>query len=154
MWTGTEERRAANPVTGQLKGGTLWTGDEEAPAWDLTTGYGAAARMDFEGEGQYRLTDATYSTCAPAAGHDPDWFVRTTDLRLDYDAEEGTARDATLVFLGTPILYSPWLNFSLNNERKSGLLTPTAGSTSKGGIEFTQPFYWNIAPNMDATVAR
>lgn len=153
LWTGTEERRAANPVTGQLKGGTLWTGDEEAPAWDLTTGYGAAARMDFEGEGQYRLTDATYSTCAPVAGRDPDWFVRTTDLRLDYDAEEGTARNATLVFLGTPILYSPWLNFSLNNERKSGLLTPTAGSTSKGGIEFTQPFYWNIAPNMDATVA-
>jgi LPS-assembly protein len=57
------------------------------------------------------------------------------------------------VFLGTPILYSPWLSFSLNNERKSGLLTPTAGSTSKGGIEFTQPFYWNIAQNMDATIA-
>jgi LPS-assembly protein len=52
-----------------------------------------------------------------------------------------------------PILYSPWLSFSLNNERKSGLLTPTAGSTSQGGAEFTQPFYWNIAPNMDATIA-
>lgn len=132
---------------------TLWTGNEERESSELTTGSGAAARMDFEGEGKYRLQDATYSTCAPAAGRDPDWFARTTDLRLDYDSEQGTARNATLYFLGAPILYSPWISFSLNNERKSGLLTPTAGSTSQGGVEYTQPFYWNIAPNMDATIA-
>ena len=132
---------------------TLWTGTEERASADLTTGQGAAARMEFEGEGKYRLTDATYSTCAPAAGRDPDWFARTADLRLDYDDETGTARDATLYFKGVPILYSPWMSFSLNNERKSGLLTPTFGSTSAGGIEYTQPFYWNIAQNMDATIA-
>ena len=130
---------------------TLWTGNEERPSTDLTTGQGKAERMEFEGAGQYRLTNATYSTCAPVAGRDPDWFVRTTDLHLDYDAEEATARNATLVFQGVPIFYSPWLNFSLNNERKSGLLTPTGGTTSRGGSEFTLPFYWNIAPNMDAT---
>lgn len=132
---------------------TLWTGNEERVSADLTTGRGAAERMEFLGEGKYRLTDATYSTCTPAAGRDPDWFARTTDLRLDYDEERGTARNATLYFKGMPILYSPWLSFSLNNERKSGLLTPTFGSTSSGGVEFTQPFYWNIAPNMDATIA-
>jgi LPS-assembly protein len=132
---------------------TLWTGTEERASSDLTTGKGAAARMEFEGEGKYRLTDATYSTCAPAAGRDPDWFARTSDLRLDYDDETGTARDATLYFKGVPILYSPWMSFSLNHERKSGLLTPTFGSTSRGGIEYTQPFYWNIAQNMDATIA-
>ncbi len=132
---------------------TLWTGTEERATPSLTTGYGAAARMDFEGEGKYRLTDATYTTCTPAAGRDPDWFARTTDLRLDYDDEEGTARNATLYFKGAPILYSPWISFSLNHERKSGLLTPTFGSTSRGGMEYTQPFYWNIAQNMDATIA-
>jgi LPS-assembly protein len=132
---------------------TLWTGNEERASASLTTGQGSAARMDFEGEGKYRLTDATYSTCTPAAGTDPDWFARTTDLRLDYEQEVGSARNATLYFKGTPILYAPWMSFSLNNERKSGLLTPTFGSTSSGGIEFTQPFYWNIAQNMDATIA-
>jgi LPS-assembly protein len=132
---------------------TLWTGTEERVSSDLTTGQGAATRMEFEGEGRYRLTDATYSTCAPVAGRDPDWFARTADLRLDYDDETGTARDATLYFKGMPILYSPWLSFSLNHERKSGLLTPTFGSTSAGGIEYTQPFYWNISQNMDATIA-
>jgi LPS-assembly protein len=109
--------------------------------------------MDFEGEGKYRLTDATYSTCTPAAGSDPDWFARTTDLRLNYDDEVGTARNATVFFKGVPLFYSPWMSFSLNNERKSGLLTPTFGSTTNGGLEYTQPFYWNIAPNMDATIA-
>lgn len=132
---------------------TLWTGTEERHSSDLTTGMGSATRMEFEGEGKYRLSEATYSTCAPVAGRDPDWFARTTDLRLDYDDETGTARDATLYFKGMPILYSPWMSFSLNHERKSGLLTPTFGSTSAGGIEYTQPFYWNIAQNMDATIA-
>lgn len=132
---------------------TLWTGVEDRVAPNLTTGYGAAERMDFEGEGKYRLSDATYSTCTPVAGRDPDWFARTTSLRLDYDDEVGTARNATLYFKGAPILYSPWISFSLNHERKSGLLTPTFGSTSTGGMEYTQPFYWNIAPNMDATIS-
>jgi LPS-assembly protein len=130
----------------------LWAAGEE-PAGQLTTGQGVASRMDFEGKGKYHLKDATYSTCTPAAGSDPDWFARTSSLRLDYTEQEGVARNATLLFKGVPILYSPWLSFSLNNERKSGLLTPTIGSTTRGGFEFTQPFYWNIAPNMDATIA-
>lgn len=132
---------------------TLWTGGEERETPNLTTGHGEAKRMEFEGEGKYRLTDATYSTCTPADGRDPDWFARTTDLRLDYDEEVGTARNATLYFKGAPILYAPWMTFSLNHERKSGLLTPSFGSTSRGGLEYTQPFYWNIAPHMDATIS-
>lgn len=132
---------------------TLWTGTEEPREGNLTTGQGKAARLEFEGEGKYKLTDATYSTCTPSEGNDPDWFARTAGLTLDYDKQVGEATNATLVFKGTPILYSPWLSFSLNNERKSGLLTPSFGTTTRGGFEYTQPLYWNIAPNMDATLA-
>lgn len=115
-----------------------------------TTGSGKATRIDFEGENHYRLNEATYSTCGPG---NPDWFARAGSMSLDYDTDEGVARDATVVFRGVPILYSPWLAFSLNNHRKSGLLTPTFGTTSKGGLEFTLPYYWNIAPNLDATIS-
>lgn len=115
----------------------------------LTTGSGHAARIDFEGEDHYRLSDATYSTC-PADS--PGWYARAAELNLDYETEEGVARNATLVFQGVPILYSPWLSFSLNNARKSGLLAPTLGSTSKSGLEASLPYFWNIAPNMDATI--
>jgi hypothetical protein len=62
-------------------------------------------------------------------------------------------RDATVVFKGVPLFHTPWLSFSLNNKRKSGLLAPTFGTSSKSGIEFTLPYYWDIAPNMDATIS-
>ncbi|MCX7176956.1 MAG: LPS-assembly protein LptD [Proteobacteria bacterium] len=116
----------------------------------LTTGSGRARRIDFEGENQYRLTDATYSTCAPG---NTEWYARAGSMKLDYDRETGEARDATLVFKDVPILYAPWFGFSLNNQRKSGLLSPTLGTTSKGGIEMTMPYFWNIAPDMDMTVS-
>ena len=51
-----------------------------------------------------------------------------------------------------PLLYTPWMKFSFNNERKSGLLAPTIGSTTRSGFETTIPYYINIAPDMDATV--
>lgn len=114
------------------------------------TGAGEAERIDFEGEGLYRLLGATYSTCKPP---NRDWYARTEELSLDYNREEGEARKATLMFKDTPILYAPWIGFSLNNQRKSGLLAPTFGSTSNSGMELTVPWYWNIAPNMDATIS-
>ena len=113
-----------------------------------TEARGEAERIDFEGENQIRLSTATYTTCKP--GND-DWYLSIADLKLDYDNDVGTGSDATLRFLGVPILYSPWMSFSLNNQRKSGFLTPTYGSSSDNGIEFMLPYYWNIAPNMDAT---
>ncbi len=126
--------------------------ENNQPTHAAITGQGKAERLDFEGEGHYHMTNATYSTC-PADGGDPDWFARVSDLALDYADEQATARNATIFFKGVPILYSPWMSFSLNDQRKSGFLSPGLGSTSQGGPEFTIPFYWNIAPNMDATIA-
>lgn len=114
----------------------------------MSEGRGSADRMDFEGENQIRLTNGSYTTCAP--GND-DWYAKARDLKLDYDNEVGEGKDATIYFQDTPILYSPWLTFSLNGQRKSGLLTPTLGFSN--GFEYEQPYYWNIAPNMDATIS-
>jgi len=112
-------------------------------------GSGSAAQLEFRGKDQYRLHEATYSTCSPAKR---DWEISIDTLDLDYTREEGSGRHATVRFMDTPILYLPWMNFSLNNQRKSGFLPPTIGSTSKSGLEVTAPWYWNIAPNMDATL--
>lgn len=113
------------------------------------TGSGQAERIEFRGENQYRLSNATYSTCAPGQR---DWEVRVDSLDLDYDTAVGTARNASVHFKGIPLIYAPWMSFALGNQRKSGFLTPTIGSTSKGGLEADLPWYWNIAPNMDATI--
>ena len=64
----------------------------------------------------------------------------------------GTAHDAKVYFLDVPVIYTPWLEFPLSNERKSGFLTPTIGSTQIRGFEFSAPYYFNLAPNYDATV--
>ncbi|HZX29911.1 MAG TPA: LPS-assembly protein LptD [Rhodocyclaceae bacterium] len=113
-----------------------------------TEGYGHAERVDFEGENQVRLTDATYSTCKPDS---MEWYVRAKEMQLDYDREEGTAKDASLVFKDLPIFYSPTGSFSLNHQRKSGFLASSFAASSKNGLDFTVPYYWNLAPNYDVT---
>lgn len=123
---------------------------ELTPKRAAVPGYGHAERLDFQGEDKYKLTQATYSTCKPGDG-EQDWFAKVGDLTLDYGQNHGEANDATVYFMGVPILHSPWLSFALNNERKSGFLAPTIGSSTRSGFEYIQPYYWNIAPNMDAT---
>lgn len=114
------------------------------------TGHGEADRIELDGENRYRLRNATFSTCEPG---NKDWYVQSGDIDLDFDRDLGVARDTRIVFKDVPILYSPWLDFSLNNNRKTGLLPPTIGSTSRTGVDTYIPWYWNIAPNMDATIA-
>ncbi|MBI3044169.1 MAG: LPS-assembly protein LptD [Betaproteobacteria bacterium] len=115
-----------------------------------TDARGAAERILFEGPDQYRARRAEYTACAP--GND-DWFLRAGDLAIDKGRDLGVARDAGIVFMGVPIFYSPYLSFSLHQERKSGLLTPHYGNTNNSGAELTVPYYWNIAPNRDATIS-
>lgn len=122
----------------------------QRPTFRATDGRGTAERLLFEGPGQYRAQRAQYTTCGPDRD---DWYVRAGELSIDKGRDIGTARDASIVFQGVPIFYSPYLSFSLHQERKSGLLTPHYGSTTKGGAELTVPFYWNIAPNRDATIS-
>lgn len=113
------------------------------------TGSGQADRLEFRGEDRYHFENASYSTCEPGKR---DWEIRVDELDLDYTDERGQGRNAMVSFLNVPLFYSPWMSFSLNNQRKSGFLPPTVGSTSKGGFEVATPWYWNIAPQMDATL--
>lgn len=113
------------------------------------TGRGQAERIDFQGQNVYHVQNGTYSTCA--AGNQ-DWVAKAADLNLDYNREVAEGREGTVTFKGVPILYSPWLDFSLDNQRKSGFLSPTVGSTNTSGAEVSVPWYWNIAPDKDATI--
>ena len=123
-------------------------GDEAGGA--TLSGRGQAEVMYFEGENQYRLKGATWTTCeAP----DPDWYIKADTLRLDYDRERGEVHGSSLVFKNTPILWWPWAEFPLSERRQSGLLVPTVGMSNKTGLDISLPYYWNIAPNYDATLA-
>jgi LPS-assembly protein len=111
-------------------------------------GRGTGTVLLFEGEDNYRLKKGQYTTCP--AGND-DWFVRADDLQIDNEKQIGTARNVSVLFKDVPILYLPWMDFSFSGERKTGMLSPILGNTARSGAEVSLPFYWNIAPNFDAT---
>lgn len=115
-----------------------------------TQARGDAKAIFFEGQDKKRLENARFTTCAADVD---DWYIKAKELAINDFTDSGTAKNAYIEFKGVPLLYTPWLSFSFNNQRKSGLLAPTFGSTSRSGFELTTPFYWNIAPNMDATLA-
>ena len=110
---------------------------------------GAAKRMDFEGPDQERLYAAYYTTCKLDEG---EWYLKISELSLDRARNIGTGYHAVVEFKGVPILYMPYMTFPLNNERKSGFLPPTIGTSSNSGIEVAVPYYFNISPNQDATI--
>ncbi len=119
---------------------------------------GQAELVEFLGENRLRAHNTSYSSCTPADEPDgspgrPDWVLQTSKVDLDFDKSEGTAEDAVVRFMGVPILAAPSLTFPLDNQRKSGFLPPSFYFDSASGFELSAPYYWNIAPNRDATIA-
>ncbi len=111
---------------------------------------GRADRLLIEDRDRYRAIRATYTNCD--VGND-DWYLKVQRLDLDRLKDTATGHNATLFFKEVPVLYTPWMDFPLSSRRKTGFLPPTFGTTGKGGFEATLPFYWNIAPYMDYTIA-
>lgn len=109
---------------------------------------GSAELLHMEGKHIYTFDKASYTSCP--IGKD-DWLLKMGELELDRNTQIGTAYNARIEFMGVPFIYTPWMNFPLNDQRRSGLLGPVLGNTNKGGREFTTPFYWNISSNYDAT---
>jgi LPS-assembly protein len=116
--------------------------------------YGEADRVDFIDDKRAVVRNATYTTCQrrPGPSWMPDWILRAASIRIDNEEEVGQASGAVLSFKGIPILPVPDLSFPLSDKRKSGLLPPTIGLDSLSGVELTVPYYWDIAPNRDATL--
>ncbi len=116
--------------------------------------HGSADRADFKDADHAVVHNATYTTCKREPGPDwlPAWILRAKRIELDNAEETGIAQGAVLSFQGVPILPIPAISFPLTDKRKSGLLPPTFGLDTVNGIEVVTPYYWNIAPNRDATI--
>ena len=114
---------------------------------------GRAERIDFLGGARSRATQASYTSCPRDDGVEPDWVLKTDSVKIDLDANEGIAEGAVLRFLGTPILALPTLSFPLGDTRKSGWLPPSINIDNRSGVVLSVPYYWNLAPNRDATLA-
>ena len=116
--------------------------------------HGEASRAEFLDDKHTVVFDATYTTCRrlPGPSWMPDWVLRAASITLDNDEEVGVAHGAYLSFKDVPVLPVPAISFPLTDKRKSGLLPLTAGFDNVSGTTLALPYYWNIAPNRDATI--
>ncbi|MFN7849606.1 MAG: LPS-assembly protein LptD [Burkholderiales bacterium] len=116
----------------------------------ISTGARAdAEKTEFQGKDVLKFFNTRYSTCRRG---DNSWYLQATQIHIDNNEGVGTARNAYIVFQGVPLLASPYLQFPVNEQRRSGFLTPSFGVSSIRGVEIDTPYYWNIAPNRDYTL--
>jgi LPS-assembly protein len=127
-------------------------GHMSAPSYFLKDGSGRGSGnvLFFEGKDKFRLEGGSYTTCPI---DNDDWYILADDLEIDNAKQIGTARNVTMRFKDVPIFYLPWMDFSYSGKRKTGVLAPIFGNTARSGADLAIPFYLNIAPNIDATIA-
>ena len=112
--------------------------------------HGVAKRIDFEGHDLVTLHDATYSTCRK----DKEIAVLNAGkIELDKSAGVGKAKNMKLRLWDVPVFWFPYVSFPLSDDRKSGFLMPTIGSSDRAGTVIKVPYYLNINPAMDATLS-
>ena len=108
---------------------------------------GSAQALTRHADGNITISEGAMTYCAP---DDPSWVLHAESLTIDPEQGEGEAWGAKLKVEGVPVLYLPWVQFPIDSRRKTGLLFPDIGSDSRGGLDITQPIYFNLAPNYDA----
>lgn len=112
-------------------------------------GRGLAERVSVN-EDTRVLKNATYTACLPS---DNSWAIEASEMVQHVKEEYAELWHARFRVLGVPVFYSPYLQFPIGDRRRSGLLLPVnVGHSSRDGYSYGQPIYWNIAPNMDATL--
>lgn len=111
---------------------------------------GSATTLTRTANGHIAVADGAMTFCAP---DDPSWILTSDEIYLEPAEGIGTARGAKLEVSGVPVFYIPWIQFPIDDRRKTGLLFPDIGSDTRGGVDITVPAYFNLAPNYDATYA-
>ncbi len=96
-----------------------------------------------------RLKDGTYTTCEPNSNA---WQLKGNNITLNPATGFGTATNVTLRVKDFPVFYTPYIYFPIDDRRQSGFLPPSFSSSSDTGFMLVTPYYFNLAPNYDATL--
>lgn len=113
-------------------------------------GRGDADKMKMRGENRYTiLENGSFTSCLPG---DDSWTVVGSEVIHDREEQVAEIWNARFKIAGVPVFYSPYLQLPVGDKRRSGFLIPNAKYGSNNGFQFVLPYYWNIAPNFDATI--
>ena len=111
-------------------------------------GRGSAESVELRDD--YRvMKNATFTSCLQ---DDHSWSIYADEMRQHIKEEYAEMWHARFKVQGVPVFYTPYLQLPIGDRRRSGLLIPTLGHGSRDGSFYAQPVYWNIAPNLDATL--
>ena len=102
-----------------------------------------------DADGVITIDNGVFTRCEPGNNS---WMVEGRSITLNQATGRGLARDVKLRLGNVPVLYLPVIGFPINDDRATGFLAPTIGSTRDGGLDVSAPYYLNLAPNYDATL--
>ena len=123
-------------------------GAMDTPVYELRDngGNGTAKQLKIQNADVFVFDKATYSTCTP---ENLDWYFTADTLEIDNEQKEMVGTNGVMRFFDVPIAYVPYFTAPTGGQRRSGILAPVAGYNSNNGLDITQPYYVNIAPNRD-----
>ncbi|ELY5849596.1 LPS assembly protein LptD [Cronobacter turicensis] len=125
----------------------VWEGDYQMVG---RQGRGKADLMKQRGENRYTiLENGSFTSCLP--GSDT-WSVVGSEVIHDREEQVAEIWNARFKLGPVPVFYSPYLQLPVGDKRRSGFLIPNAQYSKTNYFEFSLPYYWNIAPNFDATI--
>lgn len=143
LWSGYRAMFNMRADRHRLERGNYWLIDRQ--------GRGSADVIRTDNQTQVsRLERVEYTTCPVGA---ETWKFSASQIKLDHKEERGYAKNALLKVRSVPVFWLPYFTFPLSDKRKSGFLTPTIGTSNERGLDTEVPYYIDIAPNQDATVA-
>ncbi len=145
VYTGTEAQLKIDSAEGYI--------NEPTYQFIRNGAYGQASQLEFVDSNHAVARNATYTTCTrkPGPSWMPDWILKAAQVQFDMETETAQAQDVQLRFKDVPLLTLSSMSFPLSEARKSGWLPPTLDADNINGIGLSVPYYWNIAPNRDAT---
>lgn len=127
--------------SGQVGASQFWIGDAHIR--------GEAGEIILVNDNVTQLTDTRFTACDSGAN---DWWLKASHVTLNTETGVGIAHHARIQFMHVPIFYTPYISFPIDARRKTGILIPTVGDDTESGTELVIPYYWNIAPQYDATL--
>jgi lipopolysaccharide assembly outer membrane protein LptD (OstA) len=104
--------------------------------------------LEKTGEDTYVITNGGFTSCVQA---NPRWEMTSGSLKLRVD-HYALLRNMFLKVKGVPAIYLPIMYYPLSKEnRNTGFLMPSYGSSSYKGQTISNAFFWAINRSQDAT---